>query len=222
MKKVWKLFLILTALVVPVISYAQDDISISTGIVGNGRYLGAKTTDGQTTVPVLGVDSSGNTQVNALSGKTVVLSAAKTPVLSASTSGLTVPTGGITLSTAGSYLNPGIYVPTAVATPVTGTNLCPPGICAVPTNAANNAVFVGAATPVAGTQFFIKNTNGTNLVRAKAAGGATINGATAGGWIGLAAGTSMHCMYYTVGDLTCDTYSTAGGTTAALPTPAGP
>lgn len=208
------IFLILTALL-PVISYAQDDISINTGIIGNGRYLGAKTSDGQTTVPVLGVDSSGNTAINSLSGKTVVLSAAKTPLVNISAS------NGITLTTAGTYINGAVQVPVVAATPVTGTNFCGPGICAMPTFAAGGAVFVGAATPVAGTQFYIKNVS-ANTSRAKAAGGATINGAVAGGYIGLATGTSMHCTYFTVGDLVCDTYSTAGGTTAALPTPAGP
>lgn len=54
---------------------AQDNISQGTGIIGNGRFLGAKTVDGQTTVPVLGVNSSGNTEIGTLSGKGVELPA---------------------------------------------------------------------------------------------------------------------------------------------------
>lgn len=52
--------------------FAQDDISISTGIIGNGRLLGAKTYDGQTTVGILGIDSSGNTIIKSLSGSDVL------------------------------------------------------------------------------------------------------------------------------------------------------
>lgn len=53
--------------------FAQDDISTSTGIIGNGRLLGAKTYDGQTTVGILGIDSNGNTIIKALSGSDVLL-----------------------------------------------------------------------------------------------------------------------------------------------------
>ncbi len=53
--------------------FAQDDISLSVGIVGNGKKLGAKTYDGQTTVGVLGIDSGGNTALSALSGEGVTV-----------------------------------------------------------------------------------------------------------------------------------------------------
>lgn len=215
-----KNILLFLSLFIPLVAFAQDDISQSP-LIGNGRYQGAKSYDGQLTIPVLGVDSSTNTEVNAISGKEVHLSVAKTPIAKVLSTGLTLTTGDV-ITGAGGYVRGGVYVPTAAATPVTGTNLCAPGLCAIPTNAANNAVFIGAATPVAGTQFYIKNTNSANAVRAKAAGGATINGAVAGGYIALVAGASMHCTYYTVGDLVCDTYSNGSGTTAALPTPAGP
>jgi len=69
MKSMIKLFLV--ALLAPIIALAQDNISQSTGIIGNGRLLGAKTYDGQVTVGVLGVDSSGNTTIQSLSGKSV-------------------------------------------------------------------------------------------------------------------------------------------------------
>jgi hypothetical protein len=57
---------------------AETVISISTGIIGGGQYLGAKTVDNQTTVGVLGVNSSNSTVVNGLAG--VTLSAQETAV----------------------------------------------------------------------------------------------------------------------------------------------
>lgn len=75
MKNAMKFLVVLLAVVST--AYAQDDISISTGIIGNGKYLGAKTTDGQTTVGVLGVDANGKTAINGLGG--VILQANKTP-----------------------------------------------------------------------------------------------------------------------------------------------
>ncbi len=106
---------------------------------------------------------------------------------------------------------------TAAATPAAATNFCN-GNCVVPTAAANAAVFIGAGTtPTPGAQIQIYNSNGTNLIRAKAVGASTINGVTAGGWIGLAANTSMRCTQISATDLVCNGYS--GG---AMPTPAGP
>jgi len=58
---------------IPSLLLAQDNISQSTGIIGNGRLLGAKTYDGQTTVGILGIDSSGNTTIQSLSGKAVTI-----------------------------------------------------------------------------------------------------------------------------------------------------
>lgn len=69
MKNLIKALLLICAL--STTAFAQDDISQSTGIIGNGRLLGAKTYDGQLTVGILGIDSSGNTVIKALSGKTV-------------------------------------------------------------------------------------------------------------------------------------------------------
>ena len=86
-----KLFTLLAGLVVTSVAFAQDDISLSTGIIGNGRYLGAKTADSQLTVPVLGVNSGNDTVVNALSGEPVVLAAAKTPIATFSSTGANLP-----------------------------------------------------------------------------------------------------------------------------------
>jgi len=77
MKHLFKLSLL--ALLVSLPAYAQDEISQSTGIIGNGRLLGAQSYDGQATVGVLGIDSSGNTVIKAMSGKTVSLAASTTP-----------------------------------------------------------------------------------------------------------------------------------------------
>lgn len=69
MKHIFKL--IVAILLIPALVFAQDNISLDPGPIGNGRLLGAKTYDGQATVGVLGVDSSGNTTVQSLSGKVV-------------------------------------------------------------------------------------------------------------------------------------------------------
>lgn len=70
MKTMFKL--IFVSLLLPLLAIAQDEISLSTGIIGNGRLLGAKTYDGQATVGILGIDSNGNTVVKSISGKTVL------------------------------------------------------------------------------------------------------------------------------------------------------
>lgn len=64
MRKILLLFILSSS------AFAQDDISLGY-IIGNGRLLGAKTYDGQGTVGILGIDSSGNTTVKAMSGKSV-------------------------------------------------------------------------------------------------------------------------------------------------------
>lgn len=78
-------------ILIPSIALAQDNISKSTGVIGNGQYLGAKTVDGQTIVPVLGVDSSGDTAVQAGSGKNVVAKIGGTNVLTITSTGATLP-----------------------------------------------------------------------------------------------------------------------------------
>lgn len=73
------------------VAFAQDDISISTGIVAGGKYLGAKTTDNQTIVPALSIDSSGNTVINSLSGKTVGFQNGKVTGTTMDATGITPP-----------------------------------------------------------------------------------------------------------------------------------
>lgn len=105
------------------------------------------------------------------------------------------------------------YVPTLVATPVAGTNVFQPGLNVVPTVAANAAAFIGPATPVPGQQFTIVN-SGPNAIRAKAAGGATLNGATAGGYISIASLATVDCVTSASGNQSCRQ--------PVIPTPAGP
>jgi hypothetical protein len=105
------------------------------------------------------------------------------------------------------------YVPTAVATPVAGTNIIKPGLNVVPTNAANNALFIGAATPVPGQHFVVNNAAGA-AIRLKAAGGATLNGATAGGYISVASLATVECFTASATNQVC--------LQPVVPTPAGP
>ena len=107
----------------------------------------------------------------------------------------------------------GAHVPTPAATPVANVNRVLPGLNIVPTAAANTAMFIGAATPVPGQQFVVTN-SGPNAVRLKAAGGATLNGATAGGFISLAANATVQCYTASPSNQTC--------LQPVIPTPAGP
>lgn len=103
------------------------------------------------------------------------------------------------------------YVPTVASTPVAGTNIIKPGLNIIPTAAANTALFIGAATPVVG-QHFIVNNSGANAVYLKAAGGATLNGATAGGRILVAALATVECFTVSATNQVC--------TQPVVPTPA--
>lgn len=105
------------------------------------------------------------------------------------------------------------YVPTLAATPVTGTNRYLPGLNIIPTNAANNAGFLGASTPVVGQQFRIVNASGA-AQRIKASGGATLNGATAGGYISIASLATVDCITASATNQVC--------LQPVIPTPAGP
>lgn len=124
----------------------------------------------------------------------------------------TVTSSGINTA-AGFGLNAAPFVPTMAATPVTGTNYFAPGLNVVPTAAANTAAFIGPATPVPGQQFRIINNSGA-AVRAKAAGGATLNGATAGGYISIAIGATVDCATMSTANQVC--------LQPVIPTPAGP
>lgn len=121
--------------------------------------------------------------------------------------------GNISIQT-GAALIPPAYVPTMAATPVAGTNMVVPGINVVPTAAANTAAFIGAATPVANQRFTVINNSGA-AIRLKASGGATLNGATAGGYISVANLATVECI--TMPGLTNQVCMQP-----VIPTPAGP
>jgi hypothetical protein len=87
------------------ICFAQDDISISTGIIGNGKKLGAKTYDSQTTIGVIGIDSNNDTAVFAPSGEQVVAKVALTPQGKFNSSGSTLKTTLDTVAGAGTTVS---------------------------------------------------------------------------------------------------------------------
>ena len=103
--------------------------------------------------------------------------------------------------------------PTLAATPVAGTNVFLPGLNLVTSSTLNHGAFLGQATPVPGQSFTIVN-NTANASRAEAAGGATLNGATAGGYISIAAQATVQCMTASSGNQIC--------MQPVVPTPAGP
>lgn len=104
-------------------------------------------------------------------------------------------------------------VPTMAATPAVGTNQFYPGLNVIPTAAANTAAFLGPATPTPGHEFVISNASG-NSVRIKAAGGATMNGATAGGYVVIPNLATVQCFTQAAGNQIC--------LQPVIPTPAGP
>lgn len=121
--------------------------------------------------------------------------------------------GDFVFNKPGEYVQMAAFVPTTAATPVAGTNIVKPGLNVVPTAAANDALFIGASTPVVGQQFRVVN-SGPNAVRLKAAGGATLNGATAGGYITVATLATVDCITASATNQVCQQ--------PVIPTPAGP
>lgn len=163
-----KLLKILFALLIPTIVLAQDDISQSTGIIGNGKYLGARTFDGQGVVPALGVDSSSNTAVNALSGKNVVVQIAKTPAVTFSSTGTTLPALTTTYEAVA-----GAGTTVADAAALSGTKYVHQ------LTGANGTVgwkFV-TATPIGSIQILLNTTAGVAKIYGES--GSTINGGAA-------------------------------------------
>lgn len=160
-------------------------------------------------------DASDNYRFNTGTGKSYfwdfgdTLTGTPTPGASLNSS-----TGFNTLLAGEGYNYGPAYVPTLVATPVAGTNYFAPGLNVIPTNAANNAGFLGAnATPVVGQHFTINNASGA-AQRVKASGGATLNGATAGGYIVLASLATVECYIVSATNQVCEQ--------PVIPTPSGP
>lgn len=148
------------------------------------------------------------------SGNTGVVAAPTAVALKAAGANVaTVNNRGIQFTSAGQGVTMPSYVPTLAATPVAGTNDFKPNtVNVVPTHAANVAGLL-PPTPIVGDQFVIKNAAGANI-RVKAGGAATLNGATAGGYIVQGTGTIMHCYATAADNYDCDA--------PVQPTPAGP
>jgi len=180
-------------------AFAQDDIDIG-HIIGNGKYLGAKTSDGQTTVPVLGVDSNGSTVLNSLSGTAPVISIAKTPVARVEGGGIQ-PVG-----------TPNIAV--FISTPVAGVNELRAGYnVPAPTATANTAVRVGPAVPTPNTTYEFYNQSAATL-RLAVPTVSTMNGATQGGYVAVPSKISATCKTVSGTNIDCRLN--------VNPTPAGP
>lgn len=131
----------------------------------------------------------------------------------ASTPNITFNNAGVSFSTAGMGVRLVTYVPTMAATPAAGTNVFQPNsLNVVPTAAANTAALL-PATPIPGDTFEIVN-SGPNAVRIKAGGAATMNGATAGGYVVLATLAKAYCSATAAANYNCEL--------PAAPTPAGP
>lgn len=97
-----------------------------------------------------------------------------------------------------------VQTPILISTPVVGTNFFAPGLSIVPATAtANTAAYLGqAATPIPGQAFIIYN-GSASTVRAKAGGGATINSATAGGYMTIPTLCQLGCRYTSATNLSC-------------------
>jgi hypothetical protein len=207
MKRNFSLFLYVTMVIVlgsTAVVVAVD--GFTSFIVGAGEYLAAKDTASARTIGVLGVNSSGNTEVNAATGETVVAAVAKTPLHETSSTGVKLLVAGESFNYA-----PG-YVPTLVATPVDGTNVYKPGLNIVPTVAAN-AVGCLPAVPTPGDTFTIVNAN-PNAVRAKACSTPGVNGGAAGTYISIATKARADCVAESATSYFCSF--------GVVPTPAGP
>lgn len=165
-----------------------------------------------------------NTEVNAATGKEVLVSVANTPYARFATSSLypdvsnSLALGysskfwnGLWLG-ANSDVSRAVFVPTMAATPVAATNDFKLGLNVVPTAAANTAALM--PTPVtAGQRLTIVNNSGA-AVRIKAGGTNTINGSAGGAYIPLAVAAIADCTASTTTNWYCST--------GAVPTPAGP
>lgn len=206
MKLKAKIVSFVVALLLPAFAVAQQDSSNAVNLTGLGmspelaRYLVANgivmrnntfvkfanATPAATALSSIKLDATNNLFLNALSGKVGKLAVALTPVANWDQYGMLAEIGR------GYNLQP--YVPTLAATPVatTGANEFKPGLNVVPTAAANTAGFLGPKTPVPGQIFVIHNPM-ANTVRIKANGGATMNGATAGGFLELATLQTAFC-----------------------------
>lgn len=169
-----------------VVAISEDDVDINF-IIGNGRYLGAKTVDSQTTIPVLGVDASGNTQVNSLSGKSVSLAVAKTPAVSFDADSLD-PVQDVVFPAAKMvvYPVPAVITPaTSYPTPAAGTLLTEKVTLIATAGPTAQFVELARATPVSGSKEYVLINESANPVQMVPRQGSSVNA--------LAAGTPYAC-----------------------------
>lgn len=172
------------------LAFAQDDISLEPQPIGQGKYLGAKTVDGQAIVPALGVNASGNTEINALSGKAAVLAVAKTPVQSCTGSACTF-SQSIDFA-AGKSARPSINTVTFKATPTPGTDLLVVGYNIPSGTPTASTIARLPATPTPGDVVELYNSSATTL-KIQAGGAATMNGAGTNGTLAVATLLSATC-----------------------------
>lgn len=185
---------------------ADDDSTIQINGGGSGGSSGSR--GGY--IAVEGNEVSGGGDVRLVSGSA---SGSEIEFAPADTVAARVSGVGVTFDTAGVGVRMVTYVPTMAATPVAGTNDFKPNtLSVVPTAAANTAALL-PATPIPGDRFEIVN-SGPNSVRIKAGGAATMNGATAGGYVVLATLAKAYCSATAAANYNCEL--------PAAPTPAGP
>lgn len=176
------------------VAISEDDIAIDF-IIGNNKYLGAKTVDSQTTVPVLGVNSSANTVLNALSGKVAAIAIAKTPVFNMDSDSLD-PQQDVVFPAAKMviYPAPAVITPaTSYPTPAAGT-LLTEKVTLVAT-AAPTAAFIELprATPIVGAKEFIVINESANPVAIVPRQGSSVNALAAGTPYACAAAKECEC-----------------------------
>ena len=153
----------LLALFLAVPAFAQDNIDVG-HIVGGGKYLGGRTVDNQTIVPMIGIDKNGNTSISALSGEGV-------DIVNLNTTLDTVAGAGTTVSDAAA-LSGSLYVHR-----LTG---------------ANGTVgwkFV-TATPIGSVQFLLGTTAG--VIKIYGESGSTCNGGSVDAACTLTTGILPH------------------------------
>lgn len=172
-------------------------------VTGTGALTGAGlVVTNASTTPMAGITPASG---NIVTGGTLAVTGAST------LTGAVAANGGITFP-ADKGLGYTAYVPTAIATPVAGTNDLKLGLNVYPTAAANAAAIL--PTPAAAGVTVRLFNSGPNAVRAKAGGTNTINGSSAGAYIPIATLQEIIC--------TANSATNWGCLQGSVPTPAGP
>ena len=187
-------------------TFSLDGATGAATFAGASTFTGAQTFTGAATFNST-ADFNGATNFDSTTDFNAAANFDSTVALNAATTlgaALTQSTGGITQTP---------YTVTPAATPALPANAILPGYNVVPTAAANTAGTL-PSTPIPGQHFRIFNSNAANAVRVKAGGAATINEVTAGGYISVAAKTTVVCVASSATNYEC--------ALQVNPTPAGP